>query len=119
LDDLDYLDSIDAMIQNGASAAEAVKETGDTFAATFAAMEDAYMQARAVDVRDVSSRVVTILCGGKVGFSMDEPGILIAEDLTPSETVQIPKDKILAFVTRQGSSNSHTAILARIMGIPS
>ncbi len=119
LDDLDYLDSIDAMIQNGASAAEAVKETGDTFAATFAAMEDAYMQARAVDVRDVSGRVVTILCGGKVGFSMEEPGILIAEDLTPSETVQIPKDKILAFVTRQGSSNSHTAILARIMGIPS
>ena len=119
LDDQDYLDSIAAMIQNGASAAEAVKESGDTFSAAFAAMDDAYMQARAVDVRDVSSRVVTILCGGKVGFAMEEPGILIAEDLTPSETVQMPKDKILAFVTRQGSSNSHTAILARIMGIPS
>ncbi len=119
LDDQDYLDSIAAMIQNGASAAEAVKETGDTFSAAFAAMDDAYMQARAVDVRDVSSRVVTILCGGRVGFAMEEPGILIAEDLTPSETVQMPKDKILAFVTRQGSSNSHTAILARIMGIPS
>ena len=119
LDDQDYLDSIAAMIQNGASAAEAVKESGDTFSAAFAAMDDAYMQARAVDVRDVSHRVVTILCGGKVGFAMEEPGILIAEDLTPSETVQMPKDKILAFVTRQGSSNSHTAILARIMGIPS
>lgn len=119
LEDLDYLESIEAMIQNGAGAAEAVKETGDTFAAAFAAMDDAYMQARAVDVRDISNRIVTILCGGKVGFSMDEPGILIAEDLTPSETVQMPKDKILAFVTRQGSSNSHTAILARIMGIPS
>lgn len=118
LDDLDYLESIEAMIKNGASAAEAVKETGDTFSAAFAAMDDAYMQARAVDVKDVSSRVVTILCGGKVGFSMEEPGILVAEDLTPSETVQMPKDKILAFVTRQGSSNSHTAILARIMGLP-
>ena len=118
LDDLDYLESIEAMIQNGASAAQAVKETGDTFAA-FSAMDDAYMQARATDVQDISTRVVTILCNGKVGFSMEEPGILIAEDLTPSETVQMPKDKILAFVTRQGSSNSHTAILARIMGIPS
>ena len=80
LDDQDYLDSIEAMIQNGASAAEAVKETGDTFSAAFAAMDDAYMQARAVDVRDVSHRVVTILCGGKVGFAMEEPGILIAHD---------------------------------------
>ena len=119
LDDLDYLESIEAMIKNGASAAEAVKETGDTFAAAFAAMDDDYMKARAVDVKDVSTRIVTILCGGKTGFSMEEPGILVAEDLTPSETVQMPKDKILAFVTRQGSSNSHTAILARIMNIPS
>ena len=119
LDDLDYLESIEAMIQNGASAAQAVKETGDTFAAAFSAMDDAYMQARATDVQDISTRVVTILCNGKVGFSMEEPGILIAEALTPSETVQMPKDKILAFVTSQGSSNSHTAILARIMGIPS
>ena len=119
LDDLDYLESIEAMIKNGASAAEAVKETGDTFAAAFAAMDDDYMKARAVDVKDVSTRIVTILCGGKTGFSMEEPGILVAEDLTPSETVQMPKDKILAFVTRQGSSNSHTGILARIMNIPS
>lgn len=77
------------------------------------------MKARAADVRDVSQRIVTILCGGKTGFLMDKPGILVAEDLTPSETVQLPKDKILAFVTRQGSPNSHTAILARIMSIPS
>lgn len=119
LDDLDYIESIEAMIKNGASAAEAVKETGDTFAAAFSAMDDDYMKARAVDVKDVSTRIVTILCGGKTGFAMEEPGILIAEDLTPSETVQMPKDRILAFVTRQGSSNSHTAILARIMNIPS
>lgn len=119
LDDLDYLESVQAMIQSGSSAAEAAQESGDTFAAAFAAMDDEYMKARAVDVRDVSQRIVTVLCGGKVGFSMQEPGILLAEDLTPSETVQLPKDKILAFVTRQGSSNSHTAILARIMNIPS
>lgn len=119
LDDLDYLESVQAMIKGGASAAEAAHESGDTFAAAFAAMDDEYMKARAVDVRDVSQRIVTILCGGKAGFSMQEAGILLAEDLTPSETVQLPKDKILAFVTRQGSSNSHTAILARIMNIPS
>ncbi len=119
LDDLDYLESVEAMIKGGASAAEAAKESGDTFSAAFAAMDDEYMKARAVDVRDVSSRIVTILCGDQSGTVMEEPGILVAEDLTPSETVQLPKDKILAFVTRQGSSNSHTAILARIMNIPS
>ena len=107
------------MIAGGASAAQAAHETGDAFSAAFAAMDDAYMQARAVDVKDMASRLVNILCGGRTGFAMEEPGILVAEDLTPSETVQLPKDKILAFVTRQGSSNSHTAILARIMNIPS
>ena len=119
LDDLDYLESVEAMIKNGASAAEAAQESGDTFSAAFAAMDDDYMKARAVDVKDVSQRIVKILCGEQTGTIMDEPGILLAEDLTPSETVQLPKDKILAFVTRQGSSNSHTAILARIMNIPS
>lgn len=119
LDDLDYLESVQAMIQGGAGAAQAAQDSGDAFAAAFAAMDDEYMKARATDVRDVSQRVVTILCGGKTGFSMEESGVLVAEDLTPSETVQLPKDKILAFVTRQGSSNSHTAILARIMNIPS
>ena len=119
LDDLDYLESIQAKIQNGLGAAQAVKQTGEEFAMDFASMDDSYMQARATDVRDVSTRVVNILCGGSSGFEMDRPGILIAEDLTPSETVQLPKDKILAFVTQHGSANSHTAILARIMGIPS
>ena len=119
LDDLDYLESIQAKIQNGMGAAQAVKQTGEEFAMDFASMDDSYMQARATDVRDVSTRVVNILCGGSSGFEMDRPGILIAEDLTPSETVQLPKDKILAFVTQHGSANSHTAILARIMGIPS
>ena len=119
LDDLDYLEGVQDMIAGGASAAQAAHETGDAFSAAFAAMDDAYMQARSVDVKDMATRLVNILCGGKTGFSMEEPGILVAEDLTPSETVQLPKDKILAFVTRQGSSNSHTAILARIMNIPS
>ena len=119
LDDGDYNEAIEAMLQAGADAASAVHETGDAFAAVFAAMDDEYMKARATDVRDISQRIVTILCGGNTTFTMDEPGILVAEDLTPSETVQLQKDKILAFVTRQGSSNSHTAILARIMNIPS
>ncbi len=119
LSDLDFLDSVADMIRAGASAAQAAQESGDSFSAAFAAMDDEYMKARSVDIKDASQRVVTILCGGKTGFSMQEPGILVADDLTPSETVQLPKDKILAFVTRQGSSNSHTAILARIMNIPS
>ncbi len=119
LDDLDYLESAADMIKGGASAAQAAHDTGDSFSAAFAAMDDEYMKARAVDVKDVSTRLVNILCGQQTGTIMDQPGILVAEDLTPSETVQLPKDKILAFVTRQGSSNSHTAILARIMNIPS
>ncbi|MEG2287584.1 MAG: phosphoenolpyruvate--protein phosphotransferase, partial [Ruthenibacterium sp.] len=118
MEDLDYLESIYALIKSGASAAQAVENTGDSFAATFSAMDDEYMKARAVDVRDVSQRIVTILCGGKMDFSMPEPGILVAKDLTPSEAVQLPKDKIMAFVTQEGSSNSHTAILARTMNIP-
>lgn len=119
LDDLDYLESVQSMIQGGASAAQAAQDSGAAFSAAFAAMDDEYMKARAVDVKDVSQRIVQILCGKQQGNIMDEPGILVAEDLTPSETVQLPKDKILAFVTRQGSANSHTAILARIMNIPS
>ena len=111
LDDLDYLEGVQDMIAGGASAAQAAHETGDAFSAAFAAMDDAYMQARSVDVKDMATRLVNILCGGKTGFSMEEPGILVAEDLTPSETVQLPKDKILAFVTRQGSSNSHARLL--------
>ncbi len=119
LDDLDYLESVADMIKDGAGAAQAAQDSGEFFSAAFAAMDDEYMKARAVDVKDVSSRIVKILCGDQGGLVMEQPGILVAEDLTPSETVQLPKDKILAFVTRQGSSNSHTAILARIMNIPS
>ena len=119
LDDLDFIESVQDLIQNGSGAAQAAQESGDSFSAAFAAMDDEYMKARAVDVKDVSSRIVKILCGDQGGTLLEEPGILVAEDLTPSETVQLPKDKILAFVTRQGSSNSHTAILARIMNIPS
>ncbi len=119
LDDLDYLESVADLIQGGASAAAAAQESGEMFSSAFAAMDDEYMKARAVDVKDVSCRLVQILCGTQTGAILDRPGILVAEDLTPSETVQLPKDNILAFVTRQGSSNSHTAILARIMNIPS
>lgn len=119
LDDLDYLESVSDMISGGASAAQAAHDSGDIFSAAFAAMDDEYMKARAVDVKDVSTRIVKILCGEQSALVMEEPGILVAEDLTPSETIQLPRDKILAFVTRQGSSNSHTAILARIMNIPS
>ncbi len=119
LDDLDYLENVADLIQGGASAAQAAHESGECFSAAFAAMDDEYMQARAVDVKDVSTRIVNILCGGQTGMMLEQPSILVAEDLTPSETVQLPKDKILAFVTQQGSFNSHTAILARIMNIPS
>lgn len=119
LDDLDYLEEVQSRIQQGCSAARAAFDVGNEFSDTFAAMDDEYMKARAVDVKDMSRRITTILCGGQSGFSMEQPGILVANDLSPSETVQLPKDKILAFVTKQGSTNSHTAILARIMNIPS
>ena len=119
LEDLDYLEGIEAMIKSGSDAAFSVHEIGDAQASAFAALDDEYMKARATDVRDISDRLIRILTGADQGFRMDEPGIIVAEDLTPSETVALDKDKILAFVTRQGSSNSHTAILARVMNIPS
>lgn len=118
LEDEDYLDAVKNIIDTqGASAEYAVSVTGSNFSAAFAAMDDAYMQARAVDVKDISGRVVNILTGmGSTG--LDEPAILVADDLTPSETVQMDKSKLLGFITRHGSSNSHTAILARTMNIP-
>lgn len=119
LDDLDFIESIESMINQGCDAAFAVNETGEAQAAMFASLEDEYMKARATDIRDISTRVVKILLDADTSFKMTEPGILIADDLTPSETVQLDKEKILAFVTRFGSSNSHTAILARVMNIPS
>ena len=119
LDDLDFIEGIEDMIKGGSDAAFSVHEIGDAQASAFAALDDEYMKARATDIRDISDRLVRILTGADQGFRMDQPGIVVAEDLTPSETVALDKDKILAFVIRQGSSNSHTAILARVMNIPS
>ena len=119
LDDLDYLDGVAAAIEGGASAADAALDTGEEFAAVFAAMDDEYMNARSADIRDMSHRIYDILCGN-TGFRLPEGEfLLVAEDLAPSETIQLPRERILGFVTRQGSSSSHTAILARTLNIPS
>ena len=120
LDDLDYLESIEGIIRTQSVNAEyAVSTTADNFAQMFASMDDAYMQGRAADVKDVSERVLDILCGVSNGTrEMTEPCIVAADDLAPSETVQLDKEKVLGFATMYGSSNSHTAILARTMNIP-
>ena len=120
LDDLDFVESIEGMIENGRVNAEAaVSDTGAQFAEMFAAMDDSYMQARAADIRDISTRVIGILTGeGESGIVSDVPCIVAADDLAPSETVQLDKALILGFITAGGSANSHTAILARTMGIP-
>lgn len=120
LDDGDYLDSIENIIRTQELNAEyAVATTSDNFANMFTAMDDEYMQGRAADVKDISERVITILTGKSIGArEYDEPVIIVARDLAPSETVQLDKDKVLAFVTSQGSVNSHTAILAKTMNIP-
>lgn len=120
LDDLDYVEAIQSLIESDHLNAEAaVSDTGVQFAEMFAAMDDSYMQARAADVKDISNRVVGILMGAvQGGIDSDVPVILASDDLAPSETVQLDKSKILGFVTAGGSGNSHTAILARTMGIP-
>ena len=120
LDDLDYVESIANVIQSQKINAEfAVATVGDNFAQMFQAMDDDYMRERAADVKDVSSRVIRILQGKEKGtVDSEEPVILVAEDLAPSETVQLDKGKVLSFVTHKGSTNSHTAILARTMNIP-
>ena len=119
LDDLDYLDGVNLAIENGAAAAIAALDTGEEFAEIFAAMDDEYMNARSADIRDMSHRLYDILCGN-TGFQLPEGSfLLVAEDLAPSETIQLPRERIMAFVTRQGSSSSHTAILARTLNIPS
>lgn len=120
LDDLDFVESIEGMIENDRVNAEAaVSDTGAQFAEMFAAMDDSYMQARAADIRDISARVIGILTGaGESGIVSDVPCIMAADDLAPSETVQLDKALILGFITAGGSANSHTAILARTMGIP-
>lgn len=120
LDDLDFIESVTNMIHNELINAEyAVATTGDNFSAIFAAMDDDYMKARAADVKDISNRVVAILQGvEQTDVVGNEPVILVADDLAPSETVQLDKSLMLSFVTRHGSTNSHTAILARTMNIP-
>ena len=119
-EDLDYEEAIENLITNEKLNAEAaVSDVADQFAAMFAAMDDAYMQARAADVRDVSQRILGILCGVvQGGIASEVPVLLAADDLAPSETIQLDKSKILGFVTAGGSGSSHTAILARTMGIP-
>ena len=119
LDDEDYNDSIKSIIETQKVNAEyAVAVTSDNFADMFAAMDDAYMQARSADVKDISNRLIACLSGGGSGGGLsDDKAIVCADDLAPSETVSLDKDKVLAFVTAYGSSNSHTAILARNMNI--
>lgn len=121
LEDLDYLGSIENMICNQKINAEyAVAVTGDNFYQMFLAMEDDYMKGRAADIKDVSERVVNILsCKQEVSFDMEEAVIIFADDLAPSETLSLDKSKVLSFVTRYGSTNSHAAILAKAMNIPS
>lgn len=120
LDDLDYAESITNMIRTQEVNAEfAVASTGDNFSKMFAAMDDDYMKERAADVKDISNRVISILQNAENGsVTGEEPVILLADDLAPSETVQLDKSKVLSFVTRHGTTNSHTAILARTMNIP-
>lgn len=120
LEDEDYLHTIkDVLEMQNATAERAVLSAGEKFATMFAATDDSYMQARSVDVKDISKRVVNILTGtDDHAISSDTPFILVADDLTPSETIQLDKSKLLGFITRYGSANSHTAILARIMNIP-
>lgn len=120
LEDLDYCDSVFNIIESQKLNAEyAVGTTADNFSAIFAAMDDPYMRGRAADVRDVSERVLCILTGISASpAGLTAPAIVAADDLAPSETVQLDKSKVLGFITRRGSASSHTAILARTMGIP-
>ena len=119
-EDLDYEEAIQGMIEDGHNAEYAVDTVAAQFADMFASMDDAYMQGRAADVKDVSSRILGILCGVvQGGIDSDVPVLLASDDLAPSETIQLDKTKILGFVTSFGSSSSHTAILARTLGIPS
>ena len=119
-EDLDYEEAIQGMIEEGHNAEYAVDTVAAQFADMFASMDDAYMQGRAADVKDVSSRILGILCGVvQGGIDSAVPVLLASDDLAPSETIQLDKTKILGFVTSFGSSSSHTAILARTLGIPS
>ncbi|MEM1485649.1 phosphoenolpyruvate--protein phosphotransferase [Oscillospiraceae bacterium PP1C4] len=120
LDDADFYEAIISAIESGhSSAEEAVDKAGKQFAQFFASMDDDYMKARSADILDVSHRLLTVLNGWDANrIQLTQPSVVVAEDLTPSETVQMDKSKVLAFVIRQGSSHSHTAILARTLNIP-
>ena len=120
LEDDDYNESIENIIRTQKVNAEyAVAATSDNFSTMFSSMDDDYMKERAADVKDISERILSLLAGGEKGKVVtDEPVIIVADDLAPSETVQLEKDKVLSFVTVHGSVNSHTAILARTMAIP-
>lgn len=119
LEDIDYLDSVkNIIITQGVNAEYAVGVTGDNFAQMFSTMEDDYMVERATDVKDISERVIGVLSNHDTKVKINEPVIIAADDLAPSETIQLDKNKILSFITRKGSVNSHTAILARNMNIP-
>lgn len=120
LEDDDYGDSIRNIISTQMVNAEyAVATTGDNFSELFASMDDEYMRSRAIDIKDISERLIRVLLGNaSPSDGIREPSVIMAEDLAPSETVQLNKDKLLAFITKMGSSNSHTAILARTMNIP-
>ncbi len=120
LDDGDYIDSVENIIRTQSVNAEyAVAQTGDQMAQMFLDMEDEYFRGRAADVHDISERLIGVLSGkGSAGIQTDEQVIIVADDLAPSETVQMDKDKILSFVTVHGSANSHTSILAKTMNIP-
>ncbi len=120
VEDGDFIDSAENIIRTQSVNAEfAVAETGDNFKKMFEEMDDEYFRGRAADVKDISERIIRILQGsGNVGIQTDEPVIVVADDLAPSETVQMDKDKILSFVTVHGSANSHTSILAKTMNIP-
>ena len=119
-EDLDYEEHIQNSVENLKLNAEAaVKDASEFFADMFASMDDEYMKERAADVKDVSARIIGILTGaGQGGMDSDVPAVVAADDLAPSETIQMDKSKILGFATEGGSGNSHTAILARTMGIP-
>lgn len=120
LEDDDYKESVEHIIDSQMVNAEyAIAQTGDNFSQMFSAMDDEYMRGRAADVKDITERLLSVLSGDSdFGINSDEPVIMVADDLAPSETVQMDKSKILSFVTVKGSVNSHTAILARTMGIP-
>ena len=120
LEDEGYLEDIKNVIREKCNAEYAVKEVGGNYSQMFAAMDNEYMRARSVDILDISDKVINILAGvGDDSIKSEEPVILLADDLTPSETISMDKEKVLAFVTIHGSANSHTAILARSLNLPS